>query len=64
MTLKYQAQKLVCEVKPQKPWNAEEESIFKQITQYYINYQEAKNSSLTDGIKKRGNFINYRMAST
>ena len=64
MTLKYEAKKLVCEVKPQKPWNTEEEIIFKQIMQYYFNYQEMKNNSRTDGIKKQDNFTSCQMVHT
>ena len=64
MTLKYEAQKLISEIKPQKAWSFEEENIFKEIMQYFYYYQEANSNSQTDGTKRRGNFISYPTGST
>ena len=64
MTLKYEAQKLISEIKPQKAWSFEEENIFKEIMQYIYCYQEANSNSQTGGTKRRGNFTSYQTDST
>ena len=63
-TLKYEANKLISEIKPQKSWSTEEEDIFKEIMRYLIFYQEVKKRYLTGGIKKLGNFTNFLKEST